>query len=581
MTTHSILDINNDLRQYRSQLGTLLNQIVQLSVKTSNSEVVKTVNAVKYNIDKPFMFVVMGEVKAGKSSFVNSLLDADVCATDVKPCTDKVQVLCYSDEPYIKDINTHLVEIGKPIDILRDISIVDTPGTNSVIKDHQLITNDFIPSCDLAFFVFFARNPYFESTWNFLDYISIEWGKKIVLVLQQADLLASPELLQGNIDEVKKMAEAKGIKDPIVFATSAKLEQDGDAENSGFNPVKNYIKELVTTEEIYKLKLKTSNDTVRKIVDELGRDVQTLTRHLDADKKAVARVKARFIRGRNQSLEEVIFTGDRVAERYGRISDRIKDEFRREVSFLSVVKGTFTFSLKRRLEGFSDRCKTEVESEIQELAEERAAHILDGIRQFGEDLKYDLNVIQQELDVSALRKVDHGQVYIKILERRQALLDNIKRKVESILGDERWVESLNAGVEGAAVGTGGAVAVIAVVITQIIEIVFANFALLAFEAAFAGIGLVVFAVGFAWRRGTLIQKFEQALDDGQRQLKDAVTQRLNEKLDLIYQDLERECSRFYDDVAQQEQEIKPLLQKYDDIKAGFLDLSSQSHALLN
>lgn len=581
MTTHSILDIDQDLRQYRSRLGTLLNQIVQLSAKTSNAELVKTVNAVKYNIDKPFMFVVMGEVKAGKSSFVNALLDGDVCATDVKPCTDRVQVLCYSNEPYIKDINIHLVEIGKPIEILREISIVDTPGTNSVIKDHQLITSDFIPSCDLAFFVFFARNPYFESTWNFLDHISGEWGKKIVLILQQADLLRPQELLDENISEVKKMAEAKGIKDPIVFATSAELEKNGDIENSGFMTVKNYIKDLVTTQEIYTLKLKTSNDTVRKIVDDLGRDVDTLTHHLEADKKAVKRVKARFIRGRNQSLEEVIFTGDRVAERYGSISERIKEEFRQEVSFLSVVKGTFTFSLKRRLEGFSDRCKAEVEDEIQDLAQERAAHILDGIRQFGEDLKYDLNMIREELEVSSLSTVDHGQVYIKILERRQALLDNIKQKVETILGDERWVESLNSGVEGAALGTGGAVAVIAVVITQIIEIVFANFALLAFEAAFAGIGLVIFAVGFAWRRGTLIHKFEQALDDGQRQLKEAVTQRLTEKLDLIYQDLERECSRFYDNVAQQEQEIQPLLQDYSDIKESFAQLSSQANTLLN
>ena len=277
----------------------------------------------------------------------------------------------------------------------------------------------------------------------------------------------------------------------------------------------------------------------------------------------------------------MIFTGDRVAERYGTISDRIKEEFRKEVSFMSVVKGTFTLRLKQRLEKFSDRCKAEVEAEVQEIAQERAAHILDGIRQFGDDLKYDLNTIKDELDVTSLETVDHGQVYIKVLERRQTLLENIKRKVEMILSDERWVESLNAGVEGAAVGTGGAVAVIAVVITQIIELVFANFALLAFEAAFAGIGLVVFAVGFAWRRGTLIKKFEQALDDGQRQIKEAVTQRLNEKLNIIYDDLERECSKFYNDVAQQEQEISPLVNDYENIKASFAQLSANAHTLLN
>lgn len=576
-----ILDINKDLSAYRSSLGTLLTQIAELSAKTSNAESIKYVDSVKYKIDKPFMFVVMGEVKAGKSSFVNALLEAQVCATDVKPCTDKVQVISYSEQPVLNEINMHLVEIGKPIEILREISIVDTPGTNSVIEDHQIITDEFIPSCDLAFFVLFARNPYFESTWNFLERVGSDWDKKIVFILQQSDLLKSQELLDENISEVKKLADKKGIKDPIVFATSAELESEGDLANSGFSEVRDYIKGLITTQEIYKLKLKSLNDTVKKIIDDLSYDVKKLEDRLADDKEAVERVKNRFERGRRQSFEEVVFTGDRVAERYGLISKRIKEEFREEISFMSVVKRTFTLSLKDRLESFSERCREEIESEIQEISEERASHILDGIRQFGEDLKRDLEVIKDDLDAVHLHKIEHGKIYMKVLERRQNVLEKLRQKVESFLGSERWLESLNVGVEGAAIGAGGAVAVIAVVVTQIIELVVANFALLAFEAAFAGIGLVVFAIGFAWRRNAIISKFEKALDEGKDNLKDAITERLNEKLSIIYDDLERECTQFYDDVIQEEQEIKPLVNSYAAIQANFQLLLEKSHGLLD
>ena len=569
---NNILDIDQTLQDYRSSLGTLLTQISQLSAKTNNPDLIKTVDTIKYNIDKPFMFVVMGEVKAGKSSFVNALLEAEVCATDVKPCTDKIQVIYYAQDPFLKEMNAHLVEIGKPIDILREISIVDTPGTNSVIKDHQLITDEFIPGCDLAFFVLFARNPYFESTWDFLDRVSSKWHKKIVLILQQADLLKSKELLDENVREVKKLAERKGIKDPVVFTTSAELEANGDTANSGFSDVRDYIKNLITTKAVYKLKLKNLTDTVEEIIQDLGHDVSVLQRQLESDQEAVTLIKHRFERGRSQSFDEVELTGSRVADRYSVISDRIKEEFRKELSFLSVVKGTFTLSLKKRLENFSERCKEELESEIEEIAQGRAAHILDGIRQFGEDLRRDLDTVPT-------RQIEQSRFYLKVLDRRHDLLENIKRKVERFIGSERWVESLNAGLEGAALGTGGAIAVLTAVVAQIIELVVANFALFAFEAALAGVGIVIFAIGFAWRRGTIIREFEQSLDQGKSQLKDAITQRLNEKLSIIYDDLERECSHFYDDVLQEEKEILPIVETYAAIQTHFEQLRAKASVL--
>ncbi len=568
-----ILDIDKDLQDYRSSLGTLLVQISQLSAKTSNNELIKNVDALKYNIDKPFMFVVMGDVKAGKSSFVNALLEVEVCATNVRICTDKIQVIYYSETEFRNEINNHLAEIGKPIEILKEISIVDTPGTNSVIENHQIITKEFIPSCDLAFFVLFAKNPFLASTWSFLDYVSSKWHKKIVLILQQADLLSSEELLD-IISEVKNLAEKKGIKAPIVFSTSAKLELEGDANNSGFSEVRNYIKNLITNKETYKLKLKNITNTVKEIIDGLGNDIGTLKQRLDSDRIAVNRVKNRFDYGRKQSLNEVELTGNRVADRYSIISQQIEEEFRKELSFVSVVKRTLTLSLKQRLEYFSERCRSKLQSEIEEIAQERASHILDGIRQFGEDLK-------QDLDTIPTHQIEYGRFQIKVLERRSDLLDNLKRKVENFLDSEDWVQSLNTGIEGAVLGTGGAFAVLTVVVAQIIELVLANFALAAFEVAFAGIGILIFVIGFAWRRSTIIKKFEQALDDGKSKLEDAITQRLNEKLSIIYDDLERECSRFYNDVEQEEKEIVPLLDSYSDIQTNFEKLFSKVPTVLD
>ncbi|MEZ4986392.1 MAG: dynamin family protein [Saprospiraceae bacterium] len=68
--------------------------------------------------------------------------------------------------------------------ILRDIAIVDTPGT-TIVEHHQEITERFVPASDLIVFVFEAKNPYRQSARTFFDFIQDEWRKKVIFVLQQ------------------------------------------------------------------------------------------------------------------------------------------------------------------------------------------------------------------------------------------------------------------------------------------------------------------------------------------------------------------------------------------------------------
>jgi ribosome biogenesis GTPase A len=106
--------------------------------------------------------VIVGEIKAGKSSFVNALLQAgkDICKVAPSPMTDTIQLITYGEEEAIEHVNAHFTRITQPVDILKEIAIVDTPGTNSIVEHHQEITERFIPHSDLIVFVFEAKNPY-------------------------------------------------------------------------------------------------------------------------------------------------------------------------------------------------------------------------------------------------------------------------------------------------------------------------------------------------------------------------------------------------------------------------------------
>ncbi len=169
--------------------------------------------------DKPFLFVVVGEVKSGKSSLINALLDAPVCAVDSAPCTDRIQEINYGEEERRIEVSEFEERLHLPQDILRHIAIVDTPGTNSILRRHQQVTENYIPQSDLILFVFFAKNPYTGSAWDFLRQIKHDWQRNTLFVLQQADLLDKEER-ERTLSLVRRQLAEEGIAEPLVFEAS-------------------------------------------------------------------------------------------------------------------------------------------------------------------------------------------------------------------------------------------------------------------------------------------------------------------------------------------------------------------------
>ena len=139
-------------------------------------------------LDLPFLLVVVGEFNSGKSSLLNALLGLDLLEQGVTPTTSRIHVLRYGDavgESMTAD-GTFVVEA--PAELLRDVELVDTPGTNAIDQAHEALTRDFLPRSDLVLFVTSADRPFTESERAFLAAIR-EWGKKVVVVVNKIDIL--------------------------------------------------------------------------------------------------------------------------------------------------------------------------------------------------------------------------------------------------------------------------------------------------------------------------------------------------------------------------------------------------------
>jgi GTPase SAR1 family protein len=572
--------LDQTLQEYRWNLNELLHRVQRLAANLNNAKLQETVEGLRKNIAEPFLFVVVGEVKAGKSSFVNALLEAEVCDTDIEPCTDSIQQIVYSDKRFVTQVEPSLRKIGLPIDILKDISIVDTPGTNTIIAEHQIITEKYIPNSDLTFFVLFAKNPYQKSAWDFLDFVSAEWRKKVVFVLQQADLLR-PADLATNIERVKEYANLKQIKSPTIFVTSADREQQGETETSGFAEVRNYIRQMVASGESYKIKLRSVGGTSQKIVEALAGDITALQNQLEADRRVSSSVKQKIAAGRSRSRYEIDNLAERLVGRYDSLASRIKRDFRESLSVFTVIRRSFIgvfnkeASLQTWINDFQERCERDLKVSLEEASNEGAQHFVDGIRQLLEGLTQDLNSIQNSY-------IPSNTISIKVLERRQEVIESIKHKINRLFTDEGLVDSLSTNADNMATEiVGGAFAAVAGIVLHIIQFTVAEAILNAVGIAFAGIGVVVFAVGLVWQRNQIIQRFEKALDDEKDNFKTEVTNRLSEKLSLIYEEVERIFVQFYDYVEREEQEIGPILSEYKTLQADSQELFGKISSQLN
>lgn len=183
-------------------------------------EDLKRVEDMLEHLNQLFLLVVVGEFNSGKSTFINALLQDNYLPVGILPTTARITIVRHGQLKGSRNEDS-MVVLTHPAPVLQKMSIVDTPGTNAVFRQHEKLAHEFVHRSDFVFFVMAATHAFAETDRVYLELVR-QYGPKVVIILNQIDLLAG----QKEIQEVERFigeqcAALLGFR-PEVIPVSAK-----------------------------------------------------------------------------------------------------------------------------------------------------------------------------------------------------------------------------------------------------------------------------------------------------------------------------------------------------------------------
>lgn len=105
------------------------------------------IKAFKQQLSNPFSIFICGEFNTGKSSLLNQLNNQEIASVGFLPTTKSIE--SYNPEG------------------LGGLVFIDSPGINSIIEQHQELTESYLQQADIILFVTSIERPLSRSEQDF------------------------------------------------------------------------------------------------------------------------------------------------------------------------------------------------------------------------------------------------------------------------------------------------------------------------------------------------------------------------------------------------------------------------------
>jgi len=398
-----------------------------------------------------FLLVIAGEFNSGKSSFINALLGERVLPEGVTPTTDRINLLHHGPEITERALEAYLLERTHPAELLRELNVVDTPGTNAVIRRHEELTRDFIPRADLVLFVTSADRPFSESEREFLERIR-EWGKKILFIVNKIDILAGPAEQAEVIAYVRDNAAALLGAAPQVFPVSARRAAQARAqgaaelwEQSGFDAMEEYLLRTLDQEERIRLKLLNPLNVGLRLSARYKEAAFERLKLLSQDIEALQSIDAQLALFHQEMLRDFEPRLSKLELLLGEMESRGQRFFEETVRLSRIRSLLDSEGIKRSFE-------REVVGDTPQQLEAEVGRLIDWIVERNLKVWQDVSQFVDRRRLSLHKEGMLGEVPTTFNYNRQALLESVGRVSREVVGGydrEREARAIADEVQGA------------------------------------------------------------------------------------------------------------------------------------
>lgn len=372
----------------------------------------------KQQLANPFSIFICGEFNAGKSSLLNQLNNQEIASVGFLPTTQEIE--SYNPEGF------------------GGLVFIDSPGTNSIIEQHQELTENYLQQADIILFVTSVERPLSKSEQDFLTLVDQTWARKIIVAINKTDLVQEDEATQ--IREYISEGLSKILAEmPPIFAISAK-------SGAGVNELKSFLLAFLAEGEKIKLKLKGPQNSLLVYLEQLEKQNRNIQSKLQSEKVIFDRTSRRI----EERLEEYNLL-------FGIFRDNIDD------LFTNLIQGTdkiidsntsFLTVLKRRITKEDDFLEERLAKTIKDIQLDKNLQEIfkEAISTF---LKYRERIIREaKEDLSTAVTISEGTLDIPAINTDKLEIDEFSAKIKNAA--EQGLDSFwRLGITAAATGFGG------------------------------------------------------------------------------------------------------------------------------
>ncbi len=397
----------------------ILSQLHGNVKKHSNPELEEKLISAIDNLESLFLVVFVGEFSTGKSTIINAIIGEKTLDEGITPTTDKISIIKYGEEKGV-ELKDGIATFTVNQKNLENLYIVDTPGTNVTIEQHEQITQNFIPRADIIFFTIGAERAVTGSESEYIKFLKDDWKKKIVFLLNKIDIASDDEeyneLIQHSTSELQRIFSIE----PHIIPISAKRELDkSESLNSGFDVLRKYLFETLSEDEKIRIKLNYSLDLSLKLAEETEILIEDNLLKINKDIQKLNDFESRIEGMKEDLIENSGQFTERIRSRLLEFKNRGIEFIDNLIRFENILKLIRKEKIAKEFEQkVSLQTVKEIEKDLDDMVawtESSSKNIIDSSIRFYRDSV----------------ETENANISTPFLQHRMKLIDTVRSELES------------------------------------------------------------------------------------------------------------------------------------------------------